>query len=282
MPELAEVELSRRVWAVAEGQKLENLTGHPQTRIYRDYSFSRLKRGLKGAVFSGSRAHGKRMFFEFNGGAAGKGRWLELHLGMAGRLTRSQTDRSAHKHDHFVLKTRDWTLAFNDYRQFGRLFLYEEGLDPVVGLPLEVLSEGFSLQHLKAIQTRRSKRALKAVLLDQAFFPGVGNWMADEICWRMGRHPAVALGSVDLGSLRRVSRIVCRGAMKHVADGNAGQYAEEEGFSPGNYVKRTPPAEWLFRHRWKAGGHCPKCGTVLDRGVVASRTTAWCSRCQVD
>lgn len=280
MPELAEVELSRRVWAVAEGLELKGIIGHPQTRIYRDYSLASLKQALKGAHLSGSKAHGKRMFFEFKGGAAGAGRWLELHLGMAGRLTRSQTADSPHKHDHFVLQTREWHLAFNDYRQFGRLFLHPKGVDPAANLPLEVLSAGFTLRHVEEIQARRSRRAVKAVLLDQAYFPGVGNWMADEICWRIGRHPAAALVSVDARTLRRVSREVCRGAMKHVADGNFGQYAEEKGFSPGNYVKRTPPATWLFRHRWKVGGNCPKCGTVLDRGVVATRTTAWCSHCQ--
>jgi formamidopyrimidine-DNA glycosylase len=280
MPELAEVELSRRVWAVAEGQTLTEIAGHPQTRVYRDCSLAGLKRALKGAVLLGSRAHGKRMFFKFSAEGKGGTRWLELHLGMAGRLARSETGAKRHKHDHFVLVTREWQLAFNDYRQFGRLFLHPEGVDPVADLPIEVLAAKFTLGHVRAIQERRGKRALKAVLLDQAMFPGVGNWMADEICWRMGRDPAVPLGQVDAALVRRVSRMVCRGALKHVADGNAGQYATDEGFSPGNYVKRTPPADWLFRHRWKAGGICPNCGTVLERGVVASRTTAWCPNCQ--
>jgi formamidopyrimidine-DNA glycosylase len=220
------------------------------------------------------------MFFKFSAEGKGGTRWLELHLGMAGRLARSEPGAEPHKHDHFVLVTREWQLAFNDYRQFGRLFLHPEGVDPVADLPIEVLAANFTLGHVKAIQERRGKRALKAVLLDQAMFPGVGNWMADEICWRMGRDPAVPLGRVDAAQVRRVSRMVCRGALKHVADGNAGQYATDEGFSPGNYVKRTPPADWLFRHRWKAGGICPNCGTVLERGVVASRTTAWCPNCQ--
>ncbi len=280
MPELAEVELSRRVWAVAEGQSLEGIAGHAATRIYRDFSLASLKRALRGAVLLGSRAHGKRMFFKFNTGGNDGAQWLELHLGMAGRLTRSEPGADRHKHDHFVLVTPEWQLAFNDYRQFGRLFLHPEGVDPVADLPVEVLAAEFTLGYVKAIQQRRAQRALKAVLLDQALFPGVGNWMADEICWRMGQDPAVPLGRVDAAQVRRVSRMVCRGALKHVADGNAGQYATDEGFSPGNYVKRTPPAGWLFRHRWKAGGRCPTCGTVLERGVVASRTTAWCPSCQ--
>ena len=50
MPELAEVELSRRVWSVAEGLALTGMCGHPKTRIYRDCSLARLQRGL-GAPF---------------------------------------------------------------------------------------------------------------------------------------------------------------------------------------------------------------------------------------
>ncbi|MGB0185010.1 MAG: DNA-formamidopyrimidine glycosylase family protein, partial [Opitutales bacterium] len=96
MPELAEVELSRRVWAVAEGQALVGIAGHAATRIYRDCSLARLKRALKGAVLLGSRAHGKRMFFKFSAGGNGEVRWLELHLGMAGRLARSEPGAKRH------------------------------------------------------------------------------------------------------------------------------------------------------------------------------------------
>jgi formamidopyrimidine-DNA glycosylase len=282
MPELAEVELSRRVWAVATGQRVEKISGHPHARVYRDTSLSAAIEALKGLVFIESRTHGKRMFFKFGPTKGRLIQWLEIHLGMAGRLTRDKFKVPKHKHDHFVIETKDWCLNYNDYRQFGRIYLHPIGTDPFEVLPIEILSSKFTHQYVTSICELRGKRAVKAILLDQHYFPGIGNWMADEICWRLGRHPATPLKTFDVGVFRRATRSVCRGSLRHIADANS-KYVdneEEKGFSPGNYVRHTPPINWLFRHRWKAGGCCPNCKSILDRGVVATRTTAWCPSCQ--
>ena len=204
---------------------------------------------------------------------------LELHLGMAGRLFLAPPDQAGAKHDHFVLRTRELALVYSDYRQFGRVFLHEGDGDPWAGLPPEVLDRRFTLAHLRALTARRAGTAVKALLLDQAVFPGVGNWMADEICWRLPCHPATRVKDLDLAALRRVSRLVCRGALRHVADKNAPRDGTE-GFSPGRYVDQVPPAGWLFQHRWKPGGLCPRCRSPLARGTIATRTTAWCEACQ--
>jgi formamidopyrimidine-DNA glycosylase len=41
------------------------------------------------------------------------------------------------------------------------------------------------------------------------------------------------------------------------------------------------PSSWLFSHRWKDGGHCPRCGTGLLRQKIGGRTTCWCPSCQL-
>ena len=43
-----------------------------------------------------------------------------------------------------------------------------------------------------------------------------------------------------------------------------------------------PPASWLFRHRWRRGGKCPRDGATLERAAIGGRTTAWCAECQRD
>jgi formamidopyrimidine-DNA glycosylase len=42
------------------------------------------------------------------------------------------------------------------------------------------------------------------------------------------------------------------------------------------------PDSWLFNHRWKAGGRCPRegCDEPLKRETIRGRTTCWCPRCQ--
>ena len=58
---------------------------------------------------------------------------------------------------------------------------------------------------------------LKAVLLQQERFPGIGNWMADEVLWRAGLHPARPAGSLqpkEIARLWRECRAVCRQALR--------------------------------------------------------------------
>jgi formamidopyrimidine-DNA glycosylase len=57
------------------------------------------------------------------------------------------------------------------------------------------------------------------VLLDQAVFPGVGNWMADEIMWQIKVHPATRAGELTDSQQRdlwRVSRAICLISLKTI------------------------------------------------------------------
>ena len=280
MPELAEVELARRLWEPAVGEMITAVECHPKTRVFRDCPATTLRKLLPGTTLSATRAHGKRMLFSFSSPTAAAPVHLELHLGMAGRLYAAPADHVADKHDHFLLRTDNKSLAYNDYRQFGGLKLHRDP-DPWSHLPPQVLDRAFTLRYLTTLLDRRPRTALKALLLDQAAFPGVGNWMADEICWRLGAHPATPVGKLDPADLRREARFVCRGAIRHVADKNAAlDRSKAEGFAPGSYVHLVPPKNWLFQHRWKPGGACPACRRGLSRATVAGRTTAWCAACQ--
>ena len=284
MPELAEVELARRIWEPGHGQEVIAVESHPATRVYRDTPADEIRTHLTCKMIVDSRAHGKRLLFGFsdslaNSPANGPVTYLEVHLGMSGRLFLADPRYCPDKHDHFVLKTKHLSLVYSDYRQFGRVYLHEQNHKPWESLPLEVLHPKFTLAYLRKLTARRRGASLKALLLDQSIFPGIGNWMADEICWRLLRFPGTPLQELDLAAIRRVGRQVCRGALRHVADKNLPRDGTK-GFSPGSYVEQVPPRSWLFQHRWKAGGTCPRCRTALERSTIATRTTAWCPHCQ--
>jgi formamidopyrimidine-DNA glycosylase len=129
-----------------------------------------------------------------------------------------------------------------------------------------VTSPGFT-QALLHQQLHRARRSpTKALLLDQSIFPGVGNWMADEIMWQIKLHPATRAGDLSASQQRdlwRTSRAICRTALKTI------------GVEWGD-----PPKNWLIHHRWEKRGQCPRDGTLLDHGTIAGRTTAWCPVCQ--
>jgi formamidopyrimidine-DNA glycosylase len=97
-------------------------------------------------------------------------------------------------------------------------------------------------------------------------FPGIGNWMADEILWR-----AKVLPSKRTGRLRARERDAIFRATKFVVRRSLETLGRD--FS-------DPPHNWLIHQKWKRAGVCPIHRTPLRRATVAGRTTAWCARCQ--
>jgi formamidopyrimidine-DNA glycosylase len=262
MPELAEVEYMRRRWDSALGAAVVAVEVHARARIFRDVEVATLARTLTGAELTSSARSGKQMLFGF--GAVG---WLGLHLGMTGELRVEPAAYPAGRHDHLVLRQRERALVFADPRMFGAVD-WTAGAEPPAwwrDRPPEITESGFTRARLDTFLARRARAPLKAVLLMQEMFPGIGNWMADEVLWRAGLHPARAAGTLDAkerAALYRELRFVCRGALRSIVRGVDGHWAD-------------PPRGWLFHVRWVDGGRCPKTGVPLVRETIGGRTTCW-------
>jgi len=261
MPELGEVEHNRRIWAASRGERVAEARVDEGSRLYRDTDPAALAREIPGRVLEEALAHGKQMLFRF-----GDDGWLGVHLGMTGHLLRlPRADYEEDRHDHLALFTDGHALVFRDTRHFGKL-TWETSASPPSWwqqLPPQVLDAAFDRKRLRAILERRAGTPLKPLLLQQEFFPGVGNWMADEILWRAALHPERRAGDLDEEErkhLYRELREVCRGALR--------VFGEDPG--------QRPPRGWLFPHRWKDGGTCPRTGAPLARIQVGGRTTCYC------
>jgi formamidopyrimidine-DNA glycosylase len=263
MPELAEVEYFRRQWDSGFGRRVVGLVLHAEKRVFRGTDVAALEKTLTGATLLGSEGHGKQMLFRFSGGGS-----LGIHLGMSGALRDGPAGISPGKHDHLVLFQQERSLVYSDPRMFGRVrFALGKGLPEWWrNLPPSVVSPAFTSAVLRGYLCRGRRSPIKALLLDQALFPGVGNWMADEIAWQIKLHPAVRAGELSPSQqhdLWRVSRAICRTSLKTIGV----DWSEL-------------PKNWLIHQRWQKRGHCPRDGTLLDHGVIAGRSTAWCPVCQ--
>jgi formamidopyrimidine-DNA glycosylase len=166
------------------------------------------------------------------------------------------------------LRQSKQTLVFTDARQFGRVRFHAGETTPPwrANLPPAILSNQFTRSTMQNFLRRHGRMPLKAVLLLQDGFPGVGNWMADEILWRSGIRPARLAGKItgaEAKKLFREVRFVCREAMRTVS---------------ANFD--YPPASWLFHRRWRRDGICPRDGSTLSRAQIGGRTTCWCRSCQ--
>ena len=270
MPELAEVEFYRKRWALAAtGAKIRTVEVHPGAKIFRGTDPAAIVRALTGSTLRSSETAAKQMLFRFSGHA-----WLGLHLGMSGDLAVQAADAVATKHDHLILRTREYALVFNDPRMFGRVQFAVGPSAPAwwSGIAPAILSPDFTNEAVAAFLRRRARAPLKAVLLMQERFPGVGNWMADEILWRAELFPGRLCGSLtpaEITRLWRECRTVCRQALEKIAG---------KGDSLPDHLNQHIPTSWLMLHRWQPGGKDPKTGELLKRGTFGGRTTVWAPR----
>jgi formamidopyrimidine-DNA glycosylase len=160
------------------------------------------------------------------------------------------------------------SLVYSDPRMFGRVrfAVGKEVPEWWRDLPASIVSPAFTHALVHGILHRGRRSPIKALLLDQTLFPGIGNWMADEIAWQIKILPgtrACDLTPVQENDLWRVTRAICRTALKTIgAD------------------RGEPPKNWLIHCRWQKRGRCPRDGTLLDHAAIAGRTTAWCPVCQ--
>ena len=263
MPELAEVEYYRKQWDAGLRRKIGRVAVHAGKRLFRDADARRFAKKLTGATLLGSEARAKQMLFRFS-----RDLWLGVHLGMTGKLRAEPPDFAPGKHDHLVLFQKQQALVLTDARMFGRVQFHEGRTAPAwwTKLPPAVISPEFTVELVAAFVKRRARLAAKAALLVQSAFPGVGNWMADEILWRARIDPRVLCGKLSMprvAALWRETREVCAVALATVA----------VDFS-------DPPEDWFYHQRWTSGGHCPRDGLPLKTATIGGRTTRWCPRCQ--
>jgi formamidopyrimidine-DNA glycosylase len=204
-------------------------------------------------------------------GRKGKHVWLELdarpwplfHFGMTGsfELYRKEADRPRHWKVELLMDDGQ-RMAMPDPRRFGRIRLQRDpesehpvaalGFDPLAGLP--------AVPELRALLGRR-RAPIKAVLLDQSVFAGVGNWIADEVLYQAGIRPdriADRLDVREVGALRRRLLAIVRRAVSVGADSD------------------RFPRSWLFHHRWgKDEAARTAAGEAIVYATVGGRTTAW-------
>lgn len=263
MPELAEVAYACSLWKKGLGKKIIEVITHPSSRVYRDEDREQFSRDFNGTVLSHSATHGKQMLFRFS-----KNRWLGIHLGMTGSLAIEQANYSPTKYDALVFRQSKQVLVFRDPRQFGRIRVHVGKVEPKwwSDLPVSMFDRKFDLEFLKFSLSKHAKRPIKAILLDQRYFQGMGNWMADEVLWRARIHPGLSGGKIKSHTQRNLFneiRFVVNGAMNSI-----GRHGGD------------PPKGWLFHVRWKDGGICPSTGNALVRKEIGGRTTCWCPKIQ--
>jgi formamidopyrimidine-DNA glycosylase len=247
VPELPDVEQARRHISKHGLHRRIAAVDDRDTYVSRPHAPGEIGDALVGRELTAAHRRGKSMWIE----TSGDGPVLGLHLGMAARIAIDE-EPAQQGWDRFVLHFEDGgTLSLRDKRRLGRARL-EPDIDALGPDAADVDRDTF--RELLG----RSRAPIKARLMDQAVMSGIGNLMADEILWRARldpRRPAADLGADEADRLWRDMRTIIRMSIRR---GHAG-------------VTEVIPER-------RRGGHCPRCGTEMERAVVGGRTTFWCPR----
>jgi formamidopyrimidine-DNA glycosylase len=199
---------------------------------------------------------------------------LIVPLGMTGRLGARRAEEPIAPHTHVFFELEDGReLRYTDIRRFGQMLLVPGDKlgafgDRLGKEPLEISTAEFT----KRLAGRRAR--IKALLLDQRVFRGIGNIYADESLWQARIHPArlaARLSFAELGRLRQAIRRVLQHAI--AARGSSiSDFVDAEG-KPGEYQQR-------HRAYGREGKPCFRCGSKIRRAVIAGRSSYFCARCQ--
>lgn len=272
MPELPEVEtVVRSLKPVLMGRTLVNIERSPHNlRTPWQPAWNRL---IPGCTFKDVIRRGKWILLELS---LPQYR-LIVHLGMTGRLLVQQksTARPAHTHLVFGLKDKNEELRYLDPRRFGSVtmaketdsarFPEEEELGPE---PFDLTVKDFSESLMK------SRRNLKALLLDQSVVAGVGNIYADESLFEARLHPqrlGTSLNAKEATILRKAIVKVLRRAIESKGSTISDFYFGND--ESGSYQDE-------FRAYGRTDQPCKRCRKPVTCIRVAGRSTHFCDHCQ--
>jgi formamidopyrimidine-DNA glycosylase len=290
MPELPEVEtVARQLEPELEGHAIERLEVR-DARWSRPVAPKKLGKQVDGRTILGLGRRGKYLLLGLDGDKT-----LVMHLRMTGNLVLvedegiidpaegrllyqgERTTEERYLRARFVLDDGR-ELWFTDPRRFGEAFLIDDAKLPerFSRLGIEPLSPEFTPEALGEIAAGRTA-PLKSFLLDQSGIAGVGNIYADEALFRAGLHPLSPAGSMKPEHLVALRDGVVAALEAGIDAGGS----SIDDYRDGRGEKGRMQERFLVHTR--EGESCPGdgCDGVVERIVVAGRSTYFCPSCQV-
>ena len=225
-----------------------------------------------------------------------KNAFILFHCGMTGSFVVKDKEKSTYK--SFKVNDEDVTtgerifpprftkieiifangnhVAFCDPRRLGRVRILSGDprlSPPICDLAPDPIIDGIDLAAF-TVGIRKATCPIKSILLDQQkVICGIGNWVADEVLYQAGIHPATPCNKLNNAGIQRLATCIT-----HVLSSAIECNSRRESF----------PIHWLFHYRWgKKNQGSPKSPkTKLPNGreisfvTVGGRTSAYVAALQ--
>ena len=215
-----------------------------------------------------------------------------IHLGMTGRILVGKnntlldtsfysSNSSINKHNHLYFFFKKYVMIYNDTRRFGFIKFYtEEELlksSHLIHLGVEPLSKSLNFCYFKE-RIKKFKKSIKNTLMDQSFICGLGNIYVNEALFISKISPGrmsfkikdneIVLLIKSIKTILKKSIVFGGSTIKdfHNSEGKFGQFQN------------------FFKVYGKEGQGCPRssCNGTIQRSVISSRATFFCTKCQAE
>jgi endonuclease-8 len=232
---------------------------------------------LEGRRIDQVRPRGKALLIGFEGGLFVYthnqlyGRWFVRKSGQPPKTRRSLRLRIATDRATAFLYSAS-TIELLDGAQLGD--------HPFLGrLGPDVLAPETTVEELRSRlrDARFRRRGLAALLLDQRFLAGLGNYLRSEILFHASVKPTDRPVDLESGQLRKLADSIATLAERAYTgrgvtnDPRVVRRAKRAG------RRRRDYRHYVFA---RAGQPCPRCGATIEKTELAGRRLYWCRGCQ--
>jgi formamidopyrimidine-DNA glycosylase len=191
------------------------------------------------------------------------------------------SNSSINKHNHLYFFFKKYVMIYNDTRRFGFIKFYTEQellkSSHLIHLGVEPLSKSLNFCYFKE-RIKGFKKSIKNTLMDQSFICGLGNIYVNEALFISKISPGrmsfkikdneIILLIKSIKKILKKSIVFGGSTIKdfHNSEGKSGQFQN------------------FFKVYGKEGQGCPRssCNGTIQRSVISSRATFFCTKCQVE
>ena len=279
MPELPEVEtISKQLHEVLSGKTIKAV------EVLRDKSLPGHSSKLSGKKILNVGRKQKIIVMSLSE------EWVMLiHLKMTGQLiylgektivgghpTADWVGELPSKHTRVIIHFIDSsTLYFNDQRVFGwvKVIPSEQWLVLRKKMPPDVIDKEFTVEYLERV-LKKSGRAVKLVILDQAKMGGMGNIYACDALFLAGINPLTTSNQLKIDVVTKLHQAMVAVLHKGIETGGASlsHFVDSKGLG-GHYQDH-------FQVYNQEGKLCVKCGSKIIKIKLGGRGTYFCPKCQ--
>ncbi len=201
-----------------------------------------------------------------------------LYMDGSSKLNIKLDESGLPRHARVIFTLNDGSLlCFCDQRKFGRLWFYSSDEDykacGIDRLGPEPLSADFSKEYLYKCLAK-TKRQVKAVLLDQSIVSGIGNIYSDEILFKAGILPQTRACDISKNNVLSLHDAI----NDVISNGIKANRSSIEAYMLGA-SKQYSDLEKMKVYQ-KSGRKCMVCGTKIEKLTIGGRSSCFCPNCQ--